>query len=134
MLRAPLAALGSGQPLAELSVTTTDGAAVTLSFGERLGLGGTSDVYAVTSGVHAANACAKVPRFTTAVVDAQFSRERAVLDELAELEGACVPRVVCEAERDGAAVEHLNRSRWPLLVIAPAGVPLSSYVRALAQT
>jgi hypothetical protein len=46
VLRAPLAALGSAQPLSELHVTLADGAAATLRFGARLGSGGTSDVYA----------------------------------------------------------------------------------------
>jgi len=136
VLRAPLAALGSAQPLSELHVTLADGAAATLRFGARLGSGGTSDVYALLAeaGSRFAGACAKVPRFATAAVDAQFRRESAMLNELAPLEGACVPRLVCDAQREGAAAAHLGRCRWPLLVIAPAGVPLCTFVASLVKT
>ena len=135
VLRAPLAALGSAQPLSELHVTLADGAAATLRFGARLGSGGTSDVYALQAeaGSRFAGACAKVPRFATAAVDAQFRRESAMLNELAPLEGACVPRLVCDAQREGAAAVHLGRCRWPLLVIAPAGVPLCTFVASLVK-
>ena len=135
VLRAPLAALGSAQPLSELRVTLADGAAATLRFGARLGSGGTSDVYALLAeaGSRFAGACAKVPRFATAAVDAQFRRESAMLNELAPLEGACVPRLVCDAQREGAAAAHLGRCRWPLLVIAPAGVPLCNFVASLVK-
>jgi len=135
VLRAPLAALGGAQPLSQLRVTLAGGAAATLRFGARLGSGGASDVYALQAeaGSHFAGACAKVPRFTTAAVDAQFRRESAVLAELAPLEGACVPRLLCDAQRDGAAAAHLGRCRWPLLVIAPAGVPICAFVASLVK-
>jgi hypothetical protein len=54
-----------------------------------------------------------------------------VLAELSPLEGTCVPRLVCEAQREGAAAVHLSRCRWPLLVIAPAGMSLCEVADAL---
>ena len=135
VLRAPLAALGDAQPLSQLLVTLADGTAATLRFGARLGSGGTSDVYALQAeaGSPFAGACAKVPRFATAAVDAQFRRESAVLAELAPLEGACVPRLLCDAQRNGAAAAHVGRCRWPLLIIAPAGVPVCAFVASLVK-
>ena len=132
VLRAPASAFGPAAPLSELSVTLGGAAAAeTLRFGERLGCGGTSDVYEIAGDGRFAGACAKLPRFTSALVDAQFRRESEVLAELAQLAGACVPRLVCDAERESAAAVHRARCRWPLLVISPAGTPLCAFVSEL---
>jgi hypothetical protein len=67
-----------------------------VAFGARLGCGGTSDVYALRAaagsvgGAHAGAAVAKVPRFATAAVDAQFRREAIALRALVS-DGADVP-------------------------------------------
>ena len=127
VLRAPLAALGATAPLEALQAIVC-GAPTPLVFLSRLGCGGTSDVYALAAdpGERFAGACAKVPRFATAAVEGQFSREAAALTALAGEEG--VPRLVAEGERAGAAPVHAARCRWPLLIIAPAGEPLCSFV------
>jgi hypothetical protein len=134
VLRAPLAALGTTAPLEALQAII-GGALTPLAFSSRLGCGGTSDVYAVAAadpGERLACACAKVPRFATAAVEAQFSREAAALVALAGEEG--VPRLLAEGERAGAAPAHAARCRWPLLLLAPAGEPLCSFVgRVIAR-
>ena len=129
VLQAPATTLGVGQPLEALNATL-DGAAVSLAFAERLGCGGTSDVYAVraAAGDSFAGACVKVPRCTTGAIVEQFRREAAALRQLAPLEGASVPRLICEGEREGAAPAHRARCSWPLLVLAPVGEPLCGYV------
>jgi hypothetical protein len=133
VLRAPLEALGPTAPLQSLHATI-GGAPKDLVLSLRLGCGGTSDVYAVAAapGGPLTGECAKVPRFTTEAVDGQFRREAAALVALADVEGA--PRLIAEGERGGAAEAHAPRCRWPILLIAPAGEPLSSYVcRAVAR-
>jgi hypothetical protein len=130
MLRAPVVALGCGLPFSSLDVVVEpEGALVQLAFGARLGCGGTSDVYALraAAGDRLAGAVAKVPRFATATVDAQFRCEAAALAALA-LDGADVPAVVCEASRAGTSPAHADACRWPVLLLAPAGEPLCSFV------
>lgn len=108
-----------------------------LAFSDRLGCGGTSDVYALRAeaGSRFAGACAKVPRFATEAVGLQFRREAAALRALAPLEeeGAAVPRLLCEGERMVAMAARVTRLPWPLLVIAPAGVPFCAYVDSLVE-
>ena len=129
VLQAPATTLGLGQPLEALNATL-DGAAVSLAFAERLGCGGTSDVYALraAAGDSFAGACVKVPRCATGAIVEQFRREAAALRLLAPLEGASVPRLICEGKREGAAPAHRAQCSWPLLVLAPVGEPLCGYV------
>ena len=129
VLQAPATTLGLGQPLEALNATL-DGAAVSLAFAERLGCGGTSDVYALraAAGDSFSGACVKVPRCATGAIVEQFRREAAALRLLAPLEGASVPRLICEGKREGAAPAHRAQCSWPLLVLAPVGEPLCGYV------
>ena len=132
-LRAPPGALGSGLPLAALDVTLEPaGERDTLVFDSRLGCGGTSDVYALRPrvGGRLAGAAAKAPRFATADVVAQFRREADALTALA-LDSADVPTVVYEGVRAGTSPGHVDACHWPVLVLAPAGEPLCSYVGRL---
>ena len=156
VLRAPLEAFGGGLPLLSLDaeIDTVSVAApgavggapaagsvvefVSLSFSERLGCGGTSDVYAFSPAADPrfANACAKVPRFATSAVEAQFSREASTLRALEALagDGAAVPRLIVEGRRASkSAPARGSGLRWPLLVLAPAGEPLCAYVDRLVE-
>jgi len=135
LLRAPLATLGGGLPLDTLDATLEpDGVRATLDFDARLGSGGTSDVYSLraAAGARFAGAVAKIPRFATHYVDDQYRREAFVLRALTD-DGADVPAVVFEGSRDGVAPSHIDSCRWPVLLLAPAGEPLCSFVGRLVD-
>jgi hypothetical protein len=103
-----------------------------LALGARLGCGGSSDVYECSTELGEAAAAAgaarspfavKVSRFTTALVQKCFERERAALLALpraAELR--LVPTLVAYGTRQGGAAE------WPLLLMQPCGQSLPSWV------
>jgi len=129
------AALGGGSPLEALRVALSSAAGgapeSTLTLGERLGCGGTSDVYDCGGGC-----VAKVSRVATRQVAAEFAAERDALDALGDAAAAgLVPACVDFGARvpDGArarAGDAAGASPWPVLVLRPRGVPLAQWVAA----
>ena len=112
---------------------------ISFLFSARLSCGGTSDVYKIEAAAASpfVGACVKVPSFANAQVDAQFRNEARALREfgLFEAEDASMPRLLGEGERASASseVQHRQdvrseRSRWPLLVLKPAGTLLVQYL------
>ena len=148
---APRALGGAAEPLAALRVTLHGDAApggareVTLSLGERLGCGGTSDVYVYSCDAGRAGAAAgggalagvaKVSRVATREVAAEFGVERDALAALAAAAGeGLVPTVVAFGVRvpDAArarAGDAEGAAPWPVLLLRPRGEALDAWVAA----
>ena len=170
---APAHLLGVGGPLADLRVSAWHGydavdagggppggppvsvaastrLSQTLAFKERIGCGGTSDVYSCASGSgDDGNACAggglvvKVARYSTERVVNEFAAERAVLSALRG--SAAIDRLVptlvaagerervLNASRDDVGVGSVATLRWPVLALRPHGMPLHAWVSARAH-
>ena len=113
----------AGAPLKVLHTTTGP-----LHVQERLGAGGTSDVYALPGG-HVA----KLARAGTAGAASAFDNERCALVvlESAEVEG--VPRLVEVRELERFSHVPYSSAHTPaphhVFVMSPRGVPLATYVR-----
>jgi len=124
---------------------------VEVTLGERLGSGGTSDVYAVSSiddfdggggggggggGPPAEGDALKVARYTSARVASDFLSERTVLEALAACGAAAaglVPWCVGHGERARDALHAragaaADAAAWPVLFLRPRGEPLSAWV------
>jgi hypothetical protein len=106
--------------------------AVVLQFGSRLGCGGSSDVYELSS--TSSNACiptsvasgvvVKVARIATAAAVASFEAEGLSLGLLKSAASqGLVPELLGVGERSG------DRA-WPLLILSPRGEQLSEWVRS----
>jgi len=135
LLAAPAQCLGGGLALESLRVALHDDAAQggreeVLTLGERLGCGGTSDVYELAGG--SGGAVVKVSRVATAAVVAGFAAERAALGAMgpAAAEAELVPTCVAFGERvAGAAASHAAAAvPWPVLILRPQGTPLAAWV------
>lgn len=141
--------LGVGTPLsahlrADVVWAVRGGAAepCELELGDRLGCGGSSDVYACAAPAAAAAAgstglFAKVPRFVTSAVRAAFDAEATSLFELrAAADSGLVPTLVGVGERSRAADKYMadRVGAWPLLVLQPCGMPLAEWVGSRAAT
>ena len=111
-----------------------------LELGERLGCGGTSDVYRCEGGLEGIGggggqaAVVKVSRVATLQVAAEFNAERDALVKLAvaAAEGL-VPTCVAYGERVSGdararAGDAKEASPWPVLVLRPLGVALAHWV------
>lgn len=136
LMSAPVTLFGGGTPLEELravihltargGVATGNATFETLSFGERLGCGGASDVYEVVGGTMStasAGCVVKVARSATAAVCQSYDAERLSLTSLSgAAEAGLVPELVGVGHRDPDNV-------WPLLVLRPRGKQLSDWVR-----
>jgi hypothetical protein len=143
---APALLSGGGGALTSLRVTLRDAAPgagapggareVVLALGERLGSGGTSDVYALDA--DGADCVLKVARVATAGVGAGFDAEAAALGALrgtAAADNALVPTLVGSGARAPAAERALagaasGAAPWPVLMLRPRGVPLEQWVAA----
>ena len=99
-----------------------DGVSTSLSLVERLGVGGTSDVYRVAGALR----CAKIPRHSSAHIEAMFYNENAVLTTLEALRNPSIPTV--ESWTRTGDTRILGASHWPVLLVFPVGVPLSRAV------
>ena len=104
-----------------------------LHLGERLGSGGTSDVYECDS-ADTEGCVLKVARVATAGVAAEFDAERDALLSMPEAAAAgLVPHLVASGERlrdesharVGAAAGAVP---WPALLLRPRGVPLAAWL------
>jgi Ser/Thr protein kinase RdoA (MazF antagonist) len=106
---------------------------VTLALGERLGSGGTSDVYALDDG---SGCVLKSARVATAAAAAGFDAEVSALSALRHAAAdALVPALVASGERlpDAAhalAGAALGAARWCVLLLRPRGEPLERWVSA----
>ena len=127
--------LGSTRALERLGVTLTfeGGAPVdeTLELGERLGSGGTSDVYACD--VDNVNYVLKVARIATAGVASGFSQEQSALRAMQHAGASgLVPVCIASGRRhaDGRTrnINTASVASWPVLLLSPPGVPLASWV------
>jgi hypothetical protein len=129
--------LGGGLALESLRVALRDAAQgasgesheTMLMLGERIGCGGTSDVYELAGG---AGDVVKVSRVATAAVAASFVAERTALRAMDAAAAAAelVPTCVSFGDRvaDAAAAYATAASPWPVIVLRPRGQPLASWV------
>ena len=116
-------------PLSYVRAELTDHSppCVTLELGIRLGCGGTSDAYALLAGTPqvASGAVLKLARGATKSIVKAFDAEETALRTLAGVQG--VPLLLHAGRRAGwpsASLAGTANVRWPLLVLAPLGVPL----------
>ena len=121
---------GGGSSAGSVPAVTSE--AVMLHFGSRLGCGGTSDVYEISSSSRpaclqspsSAGAVVKVARIATAATFASFEAEALSLDALKSAASrGLVPELLGVGERSG------DRA-WPLLILSPKGQQLSAWVRS----
>ena len=132
---APPALLGNVAPLASVRAAVTwQGDAFesefTLTLGDRLGCGGSSDVYEllsvappamITGQAARGRAVVKVARTATAAMTEAFATERSALAVLAESPCRNVPEVVGYGSR-------MRDSKWQVLVQRPLGRSLTAWV------
>jgi hypothetical protein len=128
---------GVGLPLRALRVRWDDGAppnvdvgaaaGVEVSLGVRLGLGGTSDVYAVPVD----GSVVKIGRCATASLELAYTREVCVLTAMSRSAhaGECFPRLL----RVGTRVVDVARTttpvaKWRVLQLQPLGEPLQLWL------
>ena len=134
LLLAPESLFGGGAPLENLRAIITgtlpfETHAVTLAFGDRVGCGGSSDVYELVGGISstasaAAGCVVKVARSTTAAICQSFEAERGALLSLRNASATgLVPELICVGSRDPDCA-------WPLLVLRPRGTQLQEWVQA----
>jgi hypothetical protein len=139
LMAAQLPLFGGGLPLQGLKAVITlsggsSGAAATrictlrraLTFRERVGCGGTSDVYELAEGVSSrvpAGTVVKVARSATVAVSRSYAAEQAALWALrGAATSGLVPELLGVGHRDPDAA-------WPLLLLRPRGKQLPEWVR-----
>ena len=154
---APLTSLGDGAPLDSLGATVhwldgelSGGAAASggsaedkpvsamLNFEERIGCGGSSDVYSLQSSdaysLQSSGVVAKVARTYTTAVRASFGAERDALRTMmgSASNGGLVPTLVGYGTRVGRAHVLMEHSVpvWPLLLLRPRGQSMTEWVAA----
>lgn len=109
--------------LSHLSVQEAEGSITCYRLTERVGSGGTSDVYLVQGG---SECCAKIPRHTSTHVIEMFDNEVEVLKDLASLHCGSIPRArLLVRAGEGRFAEA---ARWPVLLVSPVGMPLTRAV------
>ena len=134
--------LGGGGALSELQMVPWENGkpppawcavAETLVFDERLGTGGTSDVY--SCGGARATLVAKAVRYFSGRVLEEFAAERAALAALRDAAAAgLVPEVVAHGGRPPPVLsnsrETVAAAPWPVLLLRTRGMPLEAWVAA----
>ena len=140
-------ALGGGGPLSLLREVPCDldghplnkeGGVKALTLHERMGSGGTSDVYSLGDvDDPGGSVVVKVARYSSARVLDEFASERRALALLnsshAVAQAGIVPRVIAVGERERpASFPHqsagASAAAWPVLTLSPRGVPLEAWV------
>ena len=97
--------------------------------GCRLGCGGSADVYEVVHPSSGEKLALKLPRCGSSSVATMMNAEAAALLALTSSPDGTLPRLLCQGERvlrSRTSVAPLHALSWPVLVLSPAGIPLSS--------
>ena len=133
--------LARTQQHALLSAISLDGETAPVELGERLGSGGTSDVYKCTEdrilgaygdapGLLLRECAAKIPRHTSAGMMGHFENERGVLHRLEVLRCPHVPTSRLSMRVNMSA--RIGECSWPVLIVHPCGTPLATAIAVVA--